>query len=69
METLDVVDPELPHERELFLRLDTLDQDLVPAVSHQADNVPEHRLALGRVAVVKERSVDLHRIEVDQAQP
>lgn len=69
MKSLDLVNAELSHECHLFLGLDAFDQDLMTAISHEPDNIPEHGLALRGVAIMQERAVYLYRVEIDQPQP
>src|SRR5262245_36373367 len=67
VEALDLVYAEFLHEGNLLFCLHTFYEYPVAPISNERDDVLKHPLALRKGAVVKERAIDLHGVELDQA--
>ncbi len=65
MEALRLINVKSPEQFHLVLAFHAFNENFRTAVSQQSDNVPEHSSATWREAVMQERAVDLHHIEVD----
>lgn len=69
MKALYLVDSILLHQGFMFLCFHAFDQNPEAAIAQQADDIPQHRPTSFRLAVMEEGSIDLHRVELDEAKP
>ena len=69
MKALNTVYAKFSDKGHLLVGFHSFDQDFMTTIPDQCDDVLQHRPACGRAAIVKKRTVDLHRVEVDQSKP
>ena len=66
MKALDLIYAQFVHKGHLLVGFYPFDQDFVAAIPDQGDNILKHRPASWGAAIVQERAVDLHGVEIDQ---
>ena len=69
MKALDAIYAKFAYKGHLLVGFHPFDQDFMTTIPDQGNNVLQHRPASRRDAIMKKRTVDLHRVEIDQSKP